>query len=101
MINASSGRVRMARYESGISWLTNGSVTLRIWGIAMVSSPSAVRTCLGRVPLREPRACGVRSQRALCKKRGDLVFDTAPDDQPGSHATKLRQPFGVLTQSIC
>ena len=50
--------------QSGMTELTKRVRLSRTWGTAIVSGPSAVAICLGRWPLREPRAVGVRSKRA-------------------------------------
>jgi hypothetical protein len=64
MTSASSGRVRTTAFVSEITELTNRARLSRTWGIAIVISPSAGWTRLGRWPLREPAASGVRAWRA-------------------------------------
>src|SRR5262245_60340745 len=64
MTSASSGLVRSAVLPFGITQLTNLAAVPRTCGTWISSSPSAVCTCRGRFPFREPRASGVRSYRA-------------------------------------
>jgi hypothetical protein len=61
MISASSGLLRSAVRPFGITLLTSLAAAPRICGTRISSSPSAVCTCRGRFPFREPRASGVRS----------------------------------------
>ena len=61
MTRASNGRVRTMARVSGMVALTKRVRESPTPGTATLISPSAVWTRLGRVPLREPRASGVRS----------------------------------------
>jgi hypothetical protein len=51
----------MIERVSGITPETKRVRVSRTWGTAIVISPSAVWTRLGRWPLREPAASGVRA----------------------------------------
>ena len=68
MTSASSGRVQMMAFVSGMTEETKRVRVSRTWGTATMLAPSAVWTRRGREPLRDPAASGVHSCRARPRK---------------------------------
>src|SRR5438132_13750596 len=102
MISASSGRVRITAFVSGMTRLTKCSEVPLTWGMAMLIWPSAVWIGFGRVPLREPVAFGVaHSERGSRMRQPPRPPHAArPDELPvGPVASGAHSPHSALSSA--